>query len=266
MPELPEVEHAARALARAATGRRLRAVRTLHPSAARALPPAAAARLAGRRLVAVDRRGKHQLLTLDDGTVLHAHFRMNGDWAVGRTEEELPRHARIVLDFEDGTRVALVDSRALATVRVLGPDDAPLPALGPDANDPEWNGATLHAALATRRAAIKVALLDQRVVAGLGNIYAAEACWQAGVDPRAPANGLTRARCARLVDGARRALADAADDPGRYARGASAGRLAVYGREGEPCLRCEGVVRRIVQAGRSTYFCPRCQRGGRSSR
>ena len=263
MPELPEVEQAARTLRRAAIGRRLRAVRALHPSAKRALPPADARRLAGRQLLRVDRRGKHQLLVLDDGTTLHAHFRMNGDWDVGRVDAPLPTHARYVLEFEDGTRVALVDSRALATLRRHADGDSPLPAMGPDATDAGWDGAALRAALAGRRTAIKVALLDQRVVAGLGNIYAAEACWHAGVDPRAIASTLTRARCDRLVEGARRALGDAADDPGRYARREATGRLMVYGREGEPCARCGGRIRRIVQAGRSTYFCPRCQRGGR---
>ena len=263
MPELPEVEVAARALRAAVVGRTVRRVHRWHPATQRALSDADAARLVGRRVVSVDRRGKHQLLALDDGTLLHAHFRMNGDWMVGRVDAALPPHARVVLDFDDGTRVALVDSRALATIRVLAAGEAPLPRLGPDANDPAWDGAALHATLAGRRTAIKVALLDQRVVAGLGNIYAAEACWHAGVDPRALASGLTRARCARIVEGARQALEDAAVDPGRYSRGESADRLKVYGREGEPCARCGSAIRRIVQAGRSTYFCARCQRGGR---
>jgi formamidopyrimidine-DNA glycosylase len=105
-----------------------------------------------------------------------------------------------------------------------------------------------------------MALLDQRVLAGLGNIYAAEALWHARIDPRAPASSLRTASLARLVAGIREALAAASDDPGRYNRGEAIDRFHVYGREGEPCHRCGASIRRIVQGGRSTYFCPRCQR------
>lgn len=260
MPELPEVERARRVLERAAAGKRLTSLRALHPSAARALPACDADSVAGATLVRVERRGKHQLLRLDDGRTLHAHFRMNGDWEVGRADEAAPAHARYLLDFADGTRVALVDSRALASIRLHAAGHDPLPAMGPEATAPEFDGASLHAALAGRRCAIKVALLDQRVVAGLGNIYAVEALWHARVDPRAVAATVSKARCARIADGARTALADAARDPGRYQDGDAVGRLNVYGREGEPCRRCAKAIRRIVQAGRSTFFCGGCQR------
>ena len=268
MPELPEVERARRVLERAAVGKRLTSVRALHPSAARALPPRDADAVAGATLVRVERRGKHQLLRLDDGRTLHAHFRMNGDWEVGRAGEGVPAHARYLLDFADGTRVALVDSRALASITLHAADHDPLPAMGPEATAPECDGVSLHAALAGRRCAVKVALLDQRVVAGLGNIYAAEALWHARVDPRAVASSVSKARCARIAEGARTALAEAERDPGRYyeARperergdGDAVERLNVYGREGEPCRRCGRAIRRIVQAGRSTFFCAKCQ-------
>lgn len=259
MPELPEVERARQALERAVAGKRLTSVRTLHPSAARALPARDAKAVAGATLVRVERRGKHQLLRLDDGRTLHAHFRMNGDWDVGRAGTAPPAHARYLLDFKDGTRVALVDSRALATLTLHPPGHDPVPAMGPDAIDAGFDAVALRGALAGKRAAIKVALLDQRVVAGLGNIYAAEALWLAKVDPRAVAGSVSNARCARIVDGARQALADAASDPGRYQDGDAVGRLNVYGREGEPCRRCTRPIRRIVQAGRSTYYCSKCQ-------
>ena len=259
MPELPEVERARRVLERAAVGKRLTSVRALHPSAARALPARDADAVAGATLVRVERRGKHQLLRLDDGRTLHAHFRMNGDWEVGRAAQAVPAHARYLLDFADGTRVALVDSRALASITLHAADHDPLPTMGPEATAPEFDGASLRAALAGRRCAVKVALLDQRVVAGLGNIYAVEALWHARVDPRAIASTVSRARCARIADGARTALADAARDPGRYQDGDAVERLNVYGREGEPCRRCGRAIRRIVQAGRSTFFCGKCQ-------
>jgi len=259
MPELPEVEVAARALRHAALGRTIRGVHRWHAATRRAMPDDAVTRVVGRRVSAVERRGKHQLLTLDDGATLHAHFRMNGEWAVGRTSDEPPRHARAALDLDDGTRISLVDSRALATLVLHPPGASPLPALGPEPTDAHFSAATLRDALRSRRGPIKPVLLDQRVVAGLGNIYAAEALWRARVSPRVAANRLGPARVERLAAAMRDVLTEAVDSPGRYRTGERAAPLHVYDREGEPCDRCATPIRRIVQAGRSTYFCPRCQ-------
>jgi formamidopyrimidine-DNA glycosylase len=220
----------------------------------------ALASLAGRRVARVTRRGKHQLLHLEGGGVVHVHFRMNGDWAVGRDGEPAPRYERASLAFTDGTRVSLVDSRALCTLTVHESEAAALPDLGLEATDPSLDAATLGAALARRRIPIKVALLDQRVVAGLGNIYAAESLWYARISPLAPAASLSAARLDRLIEGMRTALRVAEEEPGRYGRGEATARMEVYDREGEPCSRCGTRIRRIVQAGRSTYFCPKCQR------
>jgi len=261
VPELPEVEAAARALARAAVGKRIADVRLLHPALRRTVKATSARTLRGRRIDRVDRRGKHQLLTLDDQSVVHVHFRMTGDWIVGSAGDLLPRHARAVFDLTDGTRVTLADPRALATIAIYPAGTRPaLPTLGPEATDPTLTPELLAHALRKRRLAIKVALLDQRVVAGLGNIYAAEALWHAGIDPAAPAADLTLAQLGRLIEGMRRTLGDAADDPGRYGRSESEQRLNVYGRVGEPCRRCKGPIVRIVQGGRSTYHCAHCQR------
>lgn len=259
MPELPEVEHAARRLRAAAVGRTLLSVRTLHAATRRALPDEVARTLGGRRVEAVDRRGKHQWIALDDGSTLHAHFRMTGDWDVAPTSQPLAPHARAALDLSDGTTVALVDPRALGSL-VWQPSGTALPTLAPDATSAEFDGAHLAAALKGRRQSIKAALLDQRVVAGVGNIYAAEALWRAGVDPETPAGSLSRIRIGRLVAAIRDVLADALGDPGRYADGDARQRLAVYGREGEGCARCGRPIARMVQAGRSTYYCARCQR------
>lgn len=259
MPELPEVEFAARVLDRAVRDKRILVLRAIHPALRRSLGDGAE-RARGRLVREVARRGKHQIVSLDDGASLHVHFRMAGDWVVGSTGDPELRHARAVLDLDDGTRVTLVDPRALSTL-VLHPAGAsPLPELGPEAGDPALDGATLRASLATRRVGIKPVLLDQRVVAGLGNIYAVEALWHARISPRAPAASLSRARLDRLVAGMRQALADATLDPGRYSRGEATARLYVYDRAGEPCARCGAPIRRIVQGARSTYFCPRCQR------
>jgi formamidopyrimidine-DNA glycosylase len=261
MPELPEVEYAARVLERATRGRTLTALRVLHPALRRRLPPADSDRLTGRRVERVERRGKHQLVHLDDGSVLHVHFRMAGDWVVGRAGEPVPPYARALLDFDDGTRVALADPRALATVERLALDAQTLPELGPDPTDPGFGAADLYQRLVARRGPIKPALLDQRIVAGLGNIYAAEALWRARISPIVPSARLTAPDARRLLVAIRTVLARATEDPGRYARGEAAARLEVYGRSGEPCRRCRTAIVRIVQAGRSTYYCPGCQTG-----
>ena len=258
MPELPEVESAVRVLRDALVTRVIARVRPLHHATARALPPDDATALRGRRVVGVERRGKHQLIRLDDGSTLHAHFRMAGDWALARAGDA-PRHARAAIDLEGGDAVFLVDPRALATLTLRRAGEGADPALGLEATDPAFDAAALGRALARRRGPIKPALLDQRVVAGLGNIYAAEALWRARIGPRARANSLSAERRARLVAGIRATLDDALAKPGRYAAGETVDAMHVYGREGAPCRRCATPIRRIPQAGRSTYYCPRCQ-------
>jgi len=258
MPELPEVEAAARALARAVRGRTIARVEVLHPALARRLAPAAARSLAGRRIVGVTRRGKHQLIALDDGRVLVAHFRLNGDWVIGRDGEPLPRFARAAIVCTDGRRVVLEDSRALCTLEVAARAEEALPALGPEPLSRGFTPAVLGAALARRRGPVKPALLDQRVVAGLGNIYAAEALWLARVSPFARASSLGAARLAVLVRAIKQVLRRA--PPGRYWLADGERTWRVYDREGERCRRCGAAIRRRVQAGRSTFYCPACQR------
>lgn len=260
MPELPEVEFAARRLRRALRGRTLVALRTLHPAQKRALGALAPRRVRGRTVTAVGRRGKQQLIHLDDGATLVVHFRLNGDWHVGRTDAAPPPHARVVFDLDDGRSVSLVDSRALCTVRWYAPEAPPVFDLGPEPEDPALTPEILREALARKRGPIKPALLDQKVLAGVGNIYAAEACWHAKIDPRAAASSLSRLRVARLLDGLRLALADGHTNAGRYHEGERLVPFRVYDREGEPCERCGRKVRRITQAGRSTYYCGGCQR------
>jgi formamidopyrimidine-DNA glycosylase len=181
---------------------------------------------------------------------------MNGDWESDRTSAPLPRFARAVFDFTDGTRLVLVDSRALATLDVHPAGTDLALGLGPDAADRAWTAALLGATLANRRGPIKPALLDQKLVAGLGNIYAAEALWRARIDPRLRASLLTpprvralRSAIAKVIE---RATGSRYTDDDRV-------KLDVYDREGKPCRRCRTPIERIVQAGRSTYFCPVCQ-------
>lgn len=257
MPELPEVEAARRALARVAEGQTIARLRLLHPSLARRVSPARRRLLAGRVIERVERRGKHQLLHLDDGRTLAIHFRMNGDWDIGAVSDPEPRFARATLELVNGARIALVDSRALSTVELHDAGEGE-PELGPEPSDPAFNADTMGVALARRRGAIKPALLDQRMVAGLGNIYAAEALWLAKISPRARAASLSAHRRERLVVAIREVLANA--PAGRYQAERVASRWNVYDREGEKCPRCGATIKRIVQAGRSTYYCPVDQR------
>lgn len=264
MPELPEVEAAVRWLREEVLGLRITSVESHHRSLRRQLPPGDRARVAGRRLVGIERRGKHQLLHLEGGALLHVHFRLDGDWvAVGATAP-LPAHARV--SFVLGRRrLALTDPRALCSVRYLAAGADPGLDLGPEPEDPTFTAAELRRRLSTRRVPIKPLLLDQRLLAGVGNIYAQEACWHARIHPAARADRLTLAQVTRLLAGLRRTLGDGHVNAGRYRRG-ERGRsipFEVYDREGEPCARCRTRIKRVEQAGRGTWFCPRCQRASK---
>jgi len=281
MPELPEVEDAARRLRNAIQSKRISSVEALHRSIARSLTATSCRTLIGRTVVSVNRRAKIQLITLDDDQLLEVHFRMTGDWDIGRHDDPPVAFERARFLFDDGTRVSFVDGRAFGVLRLHAAAGFTLPSLGPEPLDDAFDATTLHRALATRRGPIKPVLLDQRVIAGLGNIYAAEALWRARIRPDTPANSISRVRVARLRDAIVDALRDA--PVGRYYerdRGAAAASAPesshhgtatlrdvstaeawkVYDREGEPCLRCNSRIVRTTQAGRSTYWCRKCQR------
>jgi formamidopyrimidine-DNA glycosylase len=260
MPELPEVEFAVRQLRRAVRGRRIEALRAHHRSQARTLAPVAVRRVVGRLIADVTRRGKHQLLHLDDGATLLVHFRLDGDWVVTRAATALPAHARVSVDLDRGRRVSLTDPRALCTVTYHAPGHPPALDLGPEPEDRTITAAWLRERFATKRGPIKPLLLDQRLLAGIGNIYAQEACWRAAIHPAVPANTLSLSRVTRLLAGIRAALGDGHVNAGRYHQGTRPRPFKVYDREGEACTRCGGIVRRMVQSGRGTYFCASCQK------
>jgi formamidopyrimidine-DNA glycosylase len=259
VPELPEVERAAQMLREAAVGHTITAVRVLHPAYARALPPDDADRIVGSTVTDVTRRGKYQIVLLDSGAALEVHFRMTGEWLVRRSTDSLPPFARLVLDLDGGTRVVLADARALGTARLHLPGTPALPLLGPDPLTPDFTATHLRAMLSRRRGPIKPALLDQRLVAGIGNIYAVEALWLARISPRVRAASLGSVRLERLVQAIRTVLDRA--PAARYAERTNRQHVwRVYDRAGHRCRRCGSHIRRITQAGRSTYFCPFCQR------
>ena len=260
MPELPEVEAAMRRLKNAVEGKTIAKAKAIHPALLRQFPDATARRLRQQRITGVERRGKHQLIHLENGATLHAHFRMNGDWLITSTSDPIDRFTRAFIELTDGTRIELHDSRALAALKLHPKGEDALPSLGIEANDAALNAAHLKAALAKRRGPVKPALMDQKIIAGLGNIYAAEALWHAKISPRAVAASLSVSRLERLVEAISYVLNAKDRPPGRYTDTEFRGRFQVYDREGEPCHRCGTTIKRIQQAGRSTYFCPKCQR------
>lgn len=260
MPELPEVEAAARQIRRAALGKTILGVKAIHPSLKKKFKPAQARAVKGKRIDNIERRGKHQLLLLDSGDTLVVHFRMNGDWEVGTVEEPLDRFARAAIELTDGTRISLVDRRALSSITLDKKGESSLPRLGREASDAALDADYLIEVLRRKKIAIKPALMDQSVIAGLGNIYAAEALWEARIDPRCPAAEVSRTKLEALVEAIRLVLSPKQRRPGRYTDKRGVERFAVYDREGKECRRGDGFIERIVQAGRSTYFCPGCQR------
>lgn len=260
MPELPEVEEAMQRLRAAIEGKTIKSAKALHPAIARQLPDTAARRLRQQRILRIERRGKHQLIHLGSGATIHAHFRMNGDWLLSNATDPVDRFTRALIELTDGTRIELNDRRALSALSLHPKGENPLPSLGIEANDPSLDSRYLKGALSSRRGPIKPALMDQKVIAGLGNIYAAEALWMAKISPRAVASSLSMPRLTRLVEAIRSVLLEESRPPGRYTDVEGRERFQVYDREGEPCRRCGSGIRRIPQAGRSTYFCPKCQR------
>ena len=160
-----------------------------------------------------------------------------------------------------GNSVTWVDRRALSSITLDKEGSSSLPKLGKEASDPTLDADYFVKVLARRKIPIKPALMDQSVLAGLGNIYAAEALWEGELDPKSPASQLSKEKLERLVAAIRLVLSPRRRRPGRYTDTRGRDRFAVYDREDEICRRCGGTIQRIVQAGRSTYFCPKCQLG-----
>ena len=264
MPELPEVETERGRLAARIEGRRIAAARIDDARLTRPDDPAwIAARLAGRRVEAVGRRGKYLVVRLDDDQVLLVHLRMTGGFRY-----EPATHERAVLDLDDGARIAYRDLRRFGTWLLLEPEEAEAHLarrLGPEPLGRGFTAAYLASRLASRKAPVKAAILDQRTVAGLGNIYADESLWHAGIHPLRPAGSLAPGEVAALRDGIRKALrlglrrqgADLGD--GAYAGGRMQREFRAYGRLGEPCERCGAPIEKTRAGGRGTWFCPGCQ-------
>ena len=280
LPELPEVETVRRGLQPHLEGSRIARAEARRPDLRWPLPPDLVQVLTGARVITLRRRAKYLLADLDRGTTLLLHLGMSGRMLVeGASQGDfhrdpaiLPRHDHVVLTTGTGTRITFNDARRFGMVDLTreGQTHPLLASLGPEPFDAGFSPEYLRMIFAGRRAPVKQALLDQRIVAGLGNIYVSEALWRAGIDPRRAAGRIGQARIAALVGHVRDVLSDAIAAGGSSLRDhrQATGELGyfqhsfrVYDREGLPCARpgCAGRIRRIVQSGRSSFYCPLCQ-------
>ena len=270
MPELPEVETTVRGLARYLEGERLVRVELRRADLRRPFPPGLVQALTGARVTELGRRAKYGLIHTDRGQTMVFHLGMSGRWRI--EPDALGKHDHLVLETGAGHILALCDPRRFGSVDLIDRDILEawpiFAALGPEPLGPGLTVAHLAAALSGRSAAIKQMLLDQRIVAGLGNIYVCEALFRAHVDPRKPAGQVSRPALDRLIPAIRAVLSEAIAAGGSSLRdfarpdgelGYFSKQFDVYDRTGQAC-GCGGVVARIVQGGRSTWYCSRCQK------
>jgi len=287
MPELPEVETVRRGLAPVMEGARILTADIRRPDLRWPFPERMAERLAGARVRQLRRRSKYILADLDSGETLLIHLGMSGRMLIARKDTRQPsadffhalpapaKHDHVVLDIEGGARVTFNDTRRFGAMDLMATAEADahplLASLGPEPLGNAFDGPYLAAALEGRKTPIKSALLDQRIVAGLGNIYVCEVLYRAGISPKRLAGRIARARAGALVPIIRDVLNDAIDAGGSSLRdyrqtdgelGYFQHSFQVYGLEGAPCLTpgCDDRIHRIMQAGRSSFYCPTCQR------
>lgn len=278
MPELPEVETVRRGLQPHLEGRRIARL-TLNRDGLRwKFPPDLVQVATGATVTGLRRRSKYVLLDLDREVSILIHLGMSGRMLIEgagvgdfhRDPAILPRHDHVVFETDEGTRITLNDARRFGMVDLIRGNSPLLDVLGPEPLEDGFSGAVLAQAFEGRRAPVKAALLDQGVVAGLGNIYVSKSLFRAGIDPRRAAGRIGRARLDALVGHIKDVLTEAIAAGGSSLRDhrQATGELGyfqhsfrVYDREGAPCPRpgCTGTIRRIVQSGRSSFWCPTCQ-------
>jgi formamidopyrimidine-DNA glycosylase len=287
MPELPEVETVRRGLEPVLAGATLTRVEARRPDLRFPLPEGFVQRLTGARIERLERRAKYLLGPLDRGDTLVMHLGMSGRFEIAggqaaRRPGEFhyaapanPKHAHVVFETDGGARVTYFDPRRFGYMALIATDQLAahpwFAGLGPEPLGPDFTAAHLGRAFAGRRQSVKASLMDQRIVAGLGNIYVCEALYRARISPLKPAGEIGARALTKLVTAVRTVLEEAIDAGGSTLRDYAAAdgalgyfqhRFSVYGREGEPCPGpgCSGKIVRIVQAGRSTFYCPACQR------
>lgn len=279
MPELPEVETVRRGLMPRMVGHRIRRLTQRRKDLRVKLPSRFAARVEGRTVLSIDRRAKYLLIRLDDGQTLIVHLGMSGRMtlhdAKSAAEHPFGRHDHVVFDMDDGWQVRFNDARRFGLMLLMPTETVErhkaFKGLGPEPLDSAFDGAALAARLKGRRTPIKAALLDQKTLVGVGNIYACEALYMSGISPRRSAHTVQGDRATRLADAIKRVLLRSIGDGGSTLRdhvqpdgelGYFQTRFKVYDRAGAPCPTrdCGHIVRRLVQGGRSTFYCAHCQR------
>ena len=271
MPELPEVETTVAGLRSVIEGERLARIVTRRPDMRFPFPVDLAQRLVGARVTGLGRRAKYGLIHTDRGDSMIFHLGMSGRWRID--PEDIGTHDHLVLETASGHVLSLNDPRRFGSVDLV--DEVALAqwpafaALGPEPLGEELTAAHLKAALAGRSAAIKLMLLDQRIVAGLGNIYVCEALFRAGIDPRKAAGKVSGSALVRLVPAIKAVIAEAIEAGGSTLRdyaqpdgqlGYFSKQFDVYDRTGQTCTRCGAPVQRFAQGGRSTWYCAKCQK------
>ena len=286
MPELPEVETVARGLRPVLEGQRLSRVEARRPDLRFPFPEGFVQRLTGARITSLQRRAKYLMAHLDRGETLVMHLGMSGRFEIARPTGHIrpgefhyasdpdPKHAHVVFETDTGSQVTYYDPRRFGYMGLIGTDrltDHPwFAGMGPEPLSDTFTAKLLHRAFSGRRQGPKTLLLDQRIVAGLGNIYVCEALHRARISPFGPASGISMPRTRQLVETIITVLEEAIAAGGSTLRdyaGADGAlgyfqhRFRAYDREGQPCLNdaCGGVISRVVQAGRSTFYCARCQ-------
>jgi formamidopyrimidine-DNA glycosylase len=276
MPELPEVELVARSLDRLLRGQRIASARLIRAGLAPDTSPRTFARLLrGAAVEGVGRRGKHILVRLDNNRILLTHLLMTGRFLLLPEAKPLPKHTHALFRLEDGRRLAFTNQRHFGLMKLARASELDelkeLRGLAPEPFSEEFTPDYLARVLSRTRRSLKSVLLDQTKVTGLGNIYASEVLFLARTNPFRTASGIPRRRAARLhraiLDVLGEAIAhgstmnvDPEDFDASYFGGGYQGRWRVYEREGEPCPACSAPIQRLTHAGRSTYFCRRCQR------
>jgi formamidopyrimidine-DNA glycosylase len=271
MPELPEVETTVRGLARYLDGVRLARVELRRAGLRRPFPADLVQVMTGARVTGMGRRAKYGLVHLDRGQTMVFHLGMSGRWRI--EPETLGPHDHLVLETDAGHRLALCDPRRFGSVDLVETERLEqwpqFAAMGPEPLGDALTAVHLKAALAGRAAAIKLMLLDQRIVAGLGNIYVCEALFRAGIAPGKAAGKVSSPALERLVPQIKAVIAEAIEAGGSTLRdyaqpdgqlGYFSKRFDVYDREGQDCTGCGGTIRRVAQGGRSTWYCPVCQK------
>jgi formamidopyrimidine-DNA glycosylase len=274
MPELPEVEHVVRALRPEIVGKRIVAAELkLKRTSPGTSKPAFARLLRNALITGVSRRGKYILIELDSDRLLTTHLRMTGKFVCLTQDDRLPPYAHVIFHLDDERRLVFCDMRQFGRMQFVSNRNR-LPkeilALAPEPFSSDFSELYFRETLRKSRRSLKQLLLDQTRVLGLGNIYAAEALFLAGVNPMKSSERLSKARTEKLYRAVRDVLQEAidagstlridmSDGNGDYI-GSSERFWRVYEREGEPCVKCGAKIRRVVQGGRSTYYCPKCQR------